>query len=90
MEEAPTPHNIWLKCMQMGKCNQQQAYQFVTESIDFINTPLTDSGQTMLMIASSISCFYIVQQCLQRGVNVQARDSVGRTALHYAASVGSI
>ena len=90
MEESPNPHDIWLKCMQMAKCTKQEAQIFVAESANYVNTTLTDSGQTMLMIASSISCFNIVEQCLLRGANVSVKDSIGRTALHYAASVGSI
>ena len=76
--------------MQMSKCTPEQAEQFVRESLDFISAPLTESGQTLLMVASSINCLFIVQACLYYGANPNSQDSIGRTALHYAAAVGSI
>ena len=42
------------------------------------------------MIASSISSLNLVKATLQYKPQLQIKDSIGRTALHFAAAVGSI
>lgn len=42
------------------------------------------------MVASSVGAYYVVRECLMHGANVNRVDLVGRTALHYAASIGNL
>lgn len=43
-----------------------------------------------MMVASSVGAYYVVRECLMHGANVNKTDFAGRTALHYAASIGNI
>jgi ankyrin repeat protein len=90
IDEKEFCHEIWLKCMQMNQCNQHEADSFLSKCSQYVNHPLTESGQTLLMVACSIGSLPIVNSCLKHGVNVLMRDTVGRNALHYAAAVGNI
>ena len=76
--------------MQMPNCSPQEASQFIKIAIPFLNTNITPTGQTLLMIASSGGSYFIVRECLLHGSNINIKDSAGRNALHYAASVGNI
>jgi len=76
--------------MQMNQCTPQTAMAFVAQVHSIINMPLTPSGQTLLMLAASISSVNLVKAVISSKPNLQIKDSIGRTALHYAASVGSI
>jgi ankyrin repeat protein len=76
--------------MQMNQCTPQIALAFVAQVHSVINVPLTPSGQTLLMLAASISSVNLAKAVISYKPNFQIRDSIGRTALHYAASVGSI
>lgn len=42
------------------------------------------------MVASSVGAYYVVRECLLHGAVVNREDNAGRTALHYAASIGNI
>jgi ankyrin repeat protein len=42
------------------------------------------------MVATSVGAYYVVRECLMHGAKVNKQDLVGRTALHYAASIGNI
>lgn len=42
------------------------------------------------MIAASVGSYHITKQCLVNGSNPNLKDTVGRTAVHYAASVGNL
>jgi len=74
----------------MNNCTPQTALAFVAQVQPVLNLPLTPSGQTLLMLAASISSVNLVKAVISYKPNLQLKDSIGRTALHYAASVGSI
>jgi ankyrin repeat protein len=42
------------------------------------------------MVASSVGAHYVVKECLMHGAKINNADLAGRTALHYAASIGNI
>ena len=81
---------VWLRCMQMTSCNPQNALAFLHQTYPVINTPLTPTQQTILMLAASISSINLVKATLHYKPQLHLKDSIGRTALHYAAAVGSI
>lgn len=83
-------HDIWLGCMQMPNCNPAEALNFISRALPFLSHPITPTGQTLLMVASSVGSYYIARECLLHGATVDAIDNNGRTALHYAASIGNI
>lgn len=76
--------------MQMPNCSQEEASNFIKTALPLLNTTITPTGQTLLMIASSVGSYFIVRECLLQGSNIGIKDSAGRIALHYAASVGNI
>jgi len=76
--------------MQMPKCTPQEALSFVNRIKPALNTPLTHSSQTLLMLSASISSINLVKATLHFQTQVNLKDSIGRTALHYAAAVGSL
>ena len=75
--------------MQMNQCSPQAAISFLHKVRHLLNTPLTHSGQTLLMLAASTSSINLIKAALQYQPNTQLKDHIGRTALHYAAAVGS-
>lgn len=87
-----TPHHtqVWLQCMQMPQCTPQDALSFVNRIRPVLNHPLTHSSQTLLMLAASISSINLVKAALHFQPHIHLKDSIGRTALHYAAAVGSL
>ena len=76
--------------MQMTGCNPQTALTFLQQTHPLINTPLTPTQQTILMLAASISSINLVKAALHFKPQLDLKDSIGRTVLHYAAAVGSI
>lgn len=76
--------------MQMNQCSPQAAASFVHQVRPALNTPLTPAGQTLLMLSASISSLNLARAILACKPNVKMRDRNGRSALHYAAAVGSI
>ena len=86
----PLPTQVWLQCMQMTQCTPPAALAFLQQIHPVINTPLTHSGQTLLMLAASISSLHLVQAALRFKPQVQLKDSIGRSTLHFTAAVGSI
>ena len=90
MSEEEIKHEIWLKCMQMPNCSPQEAAEFIKAATPYLNLPITPIGQTLLMVATSVGSYWIVRECLINGSNIMTTDTAGRTALHYAASVGNI
>jgi ankyrin repeat protein len=76
--------------MQMNQCTPQNAIAFVNQVRPILNAPLTPSGQTLLMLAASISSINLVKAILSCKPNVKMRDSIGRSPLHYVAAVGCI
>jgi ankyrin repeat protein len=76
--------------MQMTQCTPQNALAFLQQVHPVINTPLTHSRQTLLMLAASISSTNLVQATLRFKPELHLKDSIGRSALHFAAAVGSI
>ena len=76
--------------MQMNQCSPQTAAAFVSQVRPVLNSTLTPSGQTLLMLSASISSVNLAKAILSCKPNVKMRDRNGRTALHYAAAVGSI
>ncbi len=74
----------------MNQCNPQTAIAFLNQVRPVINTPLTHSGQTLLMLAASISSIHLVKALISFKPDVMIKDEIGRTALHYAAAVGNI
>jgi ankyrin repeat protein len=76
--------------MQMNQCSPQTATAFVNQVRPVLNGTLTPSGQTLLMLSASISSVNLARAILSCKPNVKMRDRNGRTALHYAAAVGSI
>jgi len=76
--------------MQMTQCTPQAALSFVSQVKPILNHPLTHSSQTLLMLAASISSLNLVKAALHYQPQLQLKDSIGRTALHYAAAVGSM
>jgi ankyrin repeat protein len=75
--------------MQMSQCTPEAAKTFVSQIKSLINTPLTHSGQTLLMLSSSIASLNLVIAILNHKPNIKIKDNIGRSALHYAASVGN-
>lgn len=76
--------------MQMADCTPQAAFTFMNQVRPALNIPLTHSSQTLLMLAASISSTNLVKAALVCQPSLHLKDNIGRTALHYAASVGSI
>lgn len=83
-------HELWLRCMQMPNCSEEEAMLFSGKAAQYLNERITPTGQTVLMIASSVGSYHLVRGCLLNGANPIMKDSAGRTALHYAAAVGSL
>lgn len=83
-------HDIWLGCMQMSNCTPAEAVNFIGKALPYLNHAITPSGQTLLMVAASVGSYYIARECLLHGAAVEAVDKNGRSALHYAASIGNI
>jgi ankyrin repeat protein len=76
--------------MQMNQCNPQTAMAFLNQVRPVLNVPLTPAGQTLLMLATSLSSINLVKAILSYKPDVKLKDSIGRSPLHYAASVGNI
>jgi len=76
--------------MQMSQCSPEAAKNFVSQVKHVVDTPLTHSGQTLLMLSSSIGSLNLVVAILQHKPNIKSKDNIGRNALHYAAAVGNI
>lgn len=76
--------------MQMNQCTPQQAMGFVTQIRPVLNHSLTPSKQTLLMLAASTSNLNLLKAALSHSPPANTPDSIGRTALHYAAAVGSL
>lgn len=76
--------------MQMNECTPQAAISFVSQTLPVLNSALTHSGQTLLMLAASVSSINLVRAALAHQPEVHLKDKIGRTALHYAAAVGNI
>ena len=76
--------------MQMNQCTLQAAITFVNQVCPLINAQLTSSGQTLLMLAASMSSINLAKAILGCKPNVKMRDSIGRSPLHYSAAVGCI
>jgi len=74
----------------MNQCTPQVALAFLAQVHPVINSPLSPSKQTLLMLAASISSINLVKATLSYKPNVALKDSIGRTALHYSAAVGCI
>ena len=74
----------------MTQCNINQANEFVSKCQPYINCSLTQTGQTLLMIACSIGSYPIVQSCMKNGADITKHDTAGRTSLHYCAAIGNI
>ena len=55
-----------------------------------INEPIIDCGITILMHVSATCNAECLQLILPLQPNVNARDSIGRTALHFACRAGKI
>ena len=47
--------------MQMQNCSRSEASILVKKASPYINQPITSIGQTLLMVASSVGSYYIVQ-----------------------------
>ena len=75
--------------MQMSQCTPEAAKVFLLQVKTLINTPLTHSAQTLLMLSSSIASVNLVIAILNHQPNIKTKDNIGRSALHYAASVGN-
>ena len=76
--------------MQMAECTPQSALSFMNQAHPVLNHPLTHSGQTILMLAASISSVNLIKAALQYKPQLHIKDTIGRNPLHYAAAVGSI
>ena len=76
--------------MQMNQCTPQQAMVFIAQIHPLLNHPLTPSKQTLLMLAASTSNNNLLKAALAHSPSTNSQDSIGRTALHYAAAVGSV
>ena len=90
MSSPNLKHEIWLGCMQMPNCTPAEAVTFIGKALPLLHDPITPTGQTLLMVASSIGSYHIARECLLHGAQANAVDINGRTALHYAASIGNI
>ena len=76
--------------MQMADCSPQTAHSFISQVRPLLDAPLTHASQTLLMLAASLSSLPLVQAALSHRPQLSLTDTAGRTALHYAAAVGSI
>jgi ankyrin repeat protein len=76
--------------MQMADCSYPQAVALLQQAQPLLKTPLTHSGQTLLMTASSIGSPHLLRVALQLGAPADQQDPTGRTAMHFAASVGNL
>ncbi len=76
--------------MQMTQCSPAAAHAFLAQVHPCLDLPLTPAGQTLPMLAASISSLPLLHAALPYRPNLSARDSLGRTALHYSAAVGCI
>ena len=55
-----------------------------------INDPIIDCGITILMHVSAMCSKESVEQILALNPDINKRDSIGRSALHYACRAGKI
>jgi ankyrin repeat protein len=74
----------------MNQCTSQAAIAFINQTHHLINTPLTNSGQTLLMVACSINSINLIRAAIGFKPNLNIKDNIGRTVLHYCAAIGSI
>lgn len=76
---------MW-KSVQTGNHNNIKA--LLTPELP-VDTPLTDGGMTGLHIAWSRGDLEAAEIFLDAGADISATDKLGRTALHFAASIGT-
>ncbi len=70
-------------------CNRLDIVKYLIEEKNFdINNHTRKSGFTPLMLATSFSDFEIVDFLLQKGADVEARDSFGFNCFDYAKKLG--
>ena len=55
-----------------------------------IDSPVHEHDVNTLMLASSIGSVNMLQTVLTLGPNINAKDRIGRTALHFACRRGSL
>jgi ankyrin repeat protein len=55
-----------------------------------LDADVSQNHQTILMTAASLGNIKLVEELLRFNVNINKTDVNGRTALHYAASVGAL
>ena len=76
---------MW-KSVQTGNHNNIKA--LLTPELP-VDTPLTDGGMTGLHIAWSRGDLEAAEIFLDAGADISKTDKLGRTALHFAASIGT-
>jgi len=76
--------------MQMNQCSPHEAIAFLAQVHPLLDHPLTPSRQTLLMLAASNSSINLLKATLARKPSINMTDSIGRTAMHYAAAAGNL
>ena len=70
------------------KCNIEPCLKILKAGFH-VDTPM-EMGTTLLMMVSGVGTEQMVNQILQLNPDLDARDNVGRTALHFAAKAGNL
>ena len=55
-----------------------------------VNLQLADTGESLLMAASSSGNYRLVEMLLRKGAKADLEDLRGRSAIHYGSSYGKI
>lgn len=76
--------------MKLTNCTPDDAINFFKSAEDLLFEPITPNEQNILMVAASVGAYFVIRECLMHGADANSQDAAGRTALHYAASIGSI
>ena len=93
MAEKPTPaaltraKTVLFESVKKG--NVQPIVAIINHGFP-IDEPIMDSGVNLLMHASALFPSEQLQTILELNPNVNARDNLGRTALHFACRAGNI
>ena len=93
MAEKPTPaaltraKTVLFESVKKG--NVQPIVAIINHGFP-IDEPIMDSGVNLLMHASALFPSDQLQTILELNPNVNARDSIGRTALHFACRAGNV
>ena len=90
MQPKKSNNDVWQQVMKMTKkTTPEQISQLLQKNPDCINWR-SPTGADLLCTASARSNLKLAEELIKLGIPLDRKDKNGRTALHYAASVGCI